>query len=63
MAGPAELEDPPTPSSGDVYSKPRPRPPKTPAHSARVRMQNRRREYLERHPDYFQSLEHELAGT
>ncbi|KAI0008337.1 coiled-coil domain-containing protein-domain-containing protein [Xylariaceae sp. FL0662B] len=44
-----------------AYVKPQPRPPKSPAHSAQIRIQNRRREYLERHPAYFDSLEHELA--
>ncbi|KAI5921779.1 coiled-coil domain-containing protein-domain-containing protein [Camillea tinctor] len=43
------------------YTKPQPRPPKSPAHTAQIRVQNRRREYLERHPSYFDSLEHELA--
>ncbi|OTA62714.1 hypothetical protein K449DRAFT_394768 [Hypoxylon sp. EC38] len=44
-----------------LYVKPQPRPPKSPAHSAQIRVQNRRREYLERNPKYFESLEHELA--
>lgn len=43
------------------YERPQPRPPKTPAHAAQVRVRNRRREWLSRHPSYFRSLEHELA--
>ncbi|KAI2622082.1 hypothetical protein GGS21DRAFT_373550 [Xylaria nigripes] len=43
------------------YEKPLPRPPKTPAHAAQIRVRNRRREWLSRHPSYFRSLEHELA--
>ncbi|KAI0385089.1 coiled-coil domain-containing protein-domain-containing protein [Hypomontagnella monticulosa] len=54
-------EAPPSPPLSSTYAKPRPRPPKSPAHSARIRVQNRRREYLERNPKYFDSLEHELA--
>ncbi|KAI0415758.1 coiled-coil domain-containing protein-domain-containing protein [Xylaria grammica] len=49
----------PLPSSN--YERPRPRPPRTPAHAAQVRVRNRRREWLSRHPSYFRSLEHELA--
>ncbi|KAL7621530.1 hypothetical protein AAE478_008854 [Parahypoxylon ruwenzoriense] len=55
---------PPPPGSSSptsAYVKPQPRPPRSPAHSARIRVQNRRREYLERNPGYFDSLEHELA--
>ncbi|KAI1141161.1 coiled-coil domain-containing protein-domain-containing protein [Hypoxylon sp. FL0543] len=44
-----------------AYVKPQPRPPRSPARSAQIRVQNRRREYLERNPRYFDSLEHELA--
>ncbi|KAH9905291.1 coiled-coil domain-containing protein-domain-containing protein [Xylariomycetidae sp. FL2044] len=43
------------------YLRPRPRPPRSPAHSAQIRVQNRRREWLERHPEYVDSMEHELA--
>ncbi|KAI1361209.1 coiled-coil domain-containing protein-domain-containing protein [Xylaria arbuscula] len=43
------------------YERPQPRPPKTPAHAAQIRVRNRRREWLCRHPSYFRSLEHELA--
>ncbi|KAI0172758.1 coiled-coil domain-containing protein-domain-containing protein [Hypoxylon sp. FL1284] len=50
-----------SPSPTSTYVKPQPRPPKSPAHAAQIRVQNRRREYLERHPKYFESLEHELA--
>ncbi|KAI1186878.1 coiled-coil domain-containing protein-domain-containing protein [Nemania serpens] len=48
-------------SSPPPYERPQPRPPKTPAHAARIRVRNRRREWLSRHPSYFRSLEHELA--
>lgn len=54
-------EAPPSPPLSATFAKPRPRPPRSPAHSARIRVQNRRREYLERNPKYFDSLEHELA--
>lgn len=43
------------------YERPQPRPPKTPAHAAQIRVRNRRREWLSRHPSYFRSFEHELA--
>lgn len=48
-------------SSSHPYERPQPRPPKTPAHAAQIRVRNRRREWLTRHPSYFLSLEHELA--
>ncbi|KAI1379058.1 coiled-coil domain-containing protein-domain-containing protein [Hypoxylon crocopeplum] len=65
-ASPMPPQPPPSPplsSSSPIatYVKPQPRPPKSPAHSAQIRVQNRRREYLERNPKYFESLEHELA--
>ncbi|KAI6089155.1 coiled-coil domain-containing protein-domain-containing protein [Hypoxylon rubiginosum] len=67
-ASPMPPEPPPSPPRSSIspsptstYVKPQPRPPKSPAHSAQIRVQNRRREYLERNPKYFQSLEHELA--
>lgn len=48
---------------GDVsYDKPVPRDPKSPAQVALIRVHNRRREYLQRHPSYYESLDHELAG-
>ncbi|GAP89972.1 putative coiled-coil domain-containing protein [Rosellinia necatrix] len=54
--------DPPSSSSSSSpYERPQPRPPRTPAHAARVRVRNRRREWLSRHPSYVRSLEHELA--
>ncbi|KAH7012663.1 coiled-coil domain-containing protein-domain-containing protein [Microdochium trichocladiopsis] len=43
------------------FAQPRPRAPRSPAQSAQVRVRNRRREYLDRNPAYFDSLEHELA--
>lgn len=65
--GPLDTARPSSPdaaaAAADVaYAQPRPRPPKSPAHSAQIRVRNRRREYLERHPEYFDTLEHELAG-
>ncbi|KAI1343518.1 hypothetical protein F5Y15DRAFT_412302 [Xylariaceae sp. FL0016] len=50
-----------TEASSPEYERPQPRPPKSPAHAAQIRMQNRRREWLERNPKYFDSIEHELA--
>ncbi|KAF5139095.1 hypothetical protein E5D57_002884 [Metarhizium anisopliae] len=47
----------------DLYDKQVPRPAKSPAKTAQIQAQNRRREYLKRHPGYFDSLDHELAGT
>lgn len=51
----------PPPKTVD-YERPVPRDPKSPSRAAQVRVQNRRREYLQRHPSYFDSLDHELAG-
>ncbi|KAM4061170.1 coiled-coil domain-containing protein [Hirsutella rhossiliensis] len=44
-----------------LFDKPVPRHPKTAAQVAHIQAQNRRREYLERNPAYFDSLDHELA--
>ncbi|KAI1130991.1 coiled-coil domain-containing protein-domain-containing protein [Nemania abortiva] len=52
---------PPASPSQPLYERPQPRPPKTPAHAAQIRVRNRRREWLSRHPSYLRSLEHELA--
>ncbi|KAI1110364.1 coiled-coil domain-containing protein-domain-containing protein [Nemania sp. NC0429] len=52
---------PPALPSQSPDERPQPRPPRTPAHAARIRVSNRRREWLSRHPSYFRSLEHELA--
>ncbi|KAJ4147241.1 hypothetical protein LMH87_001779 [Akanthomyces muscarius] len=41
--------------------RPVPRQRKSDAHSAQVQIQNRRREHLQRHPEYLTSIEHELA--
>ncbi|KAK3695612.1 hypothetical protein B0T22DRAFT_497551 [Podospora appendiculata] len=49
------------PASPAAFSQPRPRPPKSSAHAALVRVRNRRREYLARNPGYFKSSEHELS--
>ncbi|KND87942.1 hypothetical protein TOPH_07354 [Tolypocladium ophioglossoides CBS 100239] len=46
---------------GDGFEKPVPRQPKSPTKAAQIQAQNRRREWLERNPSYFESLEHELA--
>ncbi|KAK4215869.1 putative coiled-coil domain-protein [Rhypophila decipiens] len=43
------------------FSQPRPRPAKTAAELADVRVKNRRRAYLDRTPGYFESSEHEFA--
>lgn len=51
------------PPAEDLYSKPVPRGPRSPARRAEVAVRNRRREYLQRHPSYYAGLEHELAGT
>ncbi|OLN86065.1 hypothetical protein CCHL11_05192 [Colletotrichum chlorophyti] len=43
------------------YDKPTPRPPRSPARAKDIRSYNRRREYLNRNPSYFENTEHELA--
>ncbi|KOS18838.1 hypothetical protein ESCO_000077 [Escovopsis weberi] len=48
--------------AGSCYDKPVPRPPKTPAKLAQLQRQNRRREYVRRHPSYLAQLDHELAN-
>ncbi|KAM7201436.1 Coiled-coil domain containing protein (DUF2052) domain containing protein [Naviculisporaceae sp. PSN 640] len=48
-------------SNLDSFSQPRPRPAKSAAELAEVRVKNRRRAYLDRHPGYFESSEHEFA--
>lgn len=50
------------PATPDSLSRPKPRPPRTPIQQAQIRVRNRRREYLDRHPSYFDSIEHEMAG-
>ncbi|KFA47512.1 hypothetical protein S40293_02168 [Stachybotrys chartarum IBT 40293] len=45
-----------------MNEKPVPRQPNPPEKVAQVKTHNRRREYLERHPSYFENREHELAG-
>ncbi|KAM0280152.1 hypothetical protein ACHAQH_004224 [Verticillium albo-atrum] len=42
--------------------KPVPRPPKSHARTREIRAQNRRRNYIERNPEYLESAEHEFAG-
>ncbi|CAP60841.1 uncharacterized protein PODANS_1_21113 [Podospora anserina S mat+] len=47
----------------DVHSRPRPRPrpQRSPSELTRLRVQNRRREYLSRNPSYFDRPDHELS--
>lgn len=52
----------PTGNEG-IFDKQVPRPAKSPAKTAQIQAQNRRREYLERNPSYFKGLDHELAGV
>jgi hypothetical protein len=47
----------------DFFSRPMPPPARTPEQAAAVRKSNRRTEYLSRHPEYYQSEEHEFAGV
>ncbi|KAK7946460.1 uncharacterized protein PG986_010781 [Apiospora aurea] len=55
MADLMSLDRPESPAG-----RPQPRPVRSPARSAQIRIQNRRRAYLDKNPDYFRSLEHEL---
>lgn len=43
--------------------RPVPREPKSDEHRAQIVVQNRRCEYLERNPSYYNNVEHELAGN
>ncbi|ROW10409.1 hypothetical protein VMCG_01742 [Cytospora schulzeri] len=54
-------QDSSLPASPDAFSRPRPRPQRSPEQAARIRVQNRRREYLQKNPSYFDSVEHEFA--
>ncbi|KAJ4386170.1 hypothetical protein N0V93_009063 [Gnomoniopsis smithogilvyi] len=49
------------PGTPNSFSRPRPRPQRSPSQAARIRVQNRRREYLEKNPKYFTSAEQEFA--
>ncbi|KAF5011788.1 hypothetical protein FDECE_2122 [Fusarium decemcellulare] len=49
------------PLQQNAPDRPVPRRPKSPGRAAQIQAQNRRREYLARHPSYFENLEHELA--
>ncbi|OAA74937.1 hypothetical protein LEL_06925 [Akanthomyces lecanii RCEF 1005] len=63
-AGDGDASLPATASSQAAHTtpeKPVPRQRKSDAHSAQVQIQNRRREHLQRHPEYLTSIEHELA--
>lgn len=64
MTPQAEADSPPTgaPGSPDLFSRPRPRPPRSPSQAAKIRVQNRRRQYLENNPDYLSSADNQLAG-
>ncbi|KAK0725761.1 hypothetical protein B0H67DRAFT_532144, partial [Lasiosphaeris hirsuta] len=55
------FDSPPARLESESFSRPRPLPPRSSAQLAQVRVQNRRREYLERNPSYFSSPEHELT--
>ena len=46
-----------------IYEKPVPRGPKSPTRQAQIQVRNRRQEYLNSHPAYFNSVEHELASA
>ncbi|KAL1862756.1 hypothetical protein Daus18300_008400 [Diaporthe australafricana] len=62
MTPQADAESPPpAPASPGLFSKPRPRPPRSPSQAAKIRVQNRRRQYLEKNPDYLSSADNELA--
>ena len=50
------------PATPNPFSQPQPRPTRSAEESAQVRIQNRRRAYLERNPAYVKSNEHELSG-
>ncbi|KAF7558527.1 hypothetical protein G7046_g5631 [Stylonectria norvegica] len=43
------------------FERPMPRRPCSPGRAARIRVQNRRREYLVRHTSYFDNQEHEFS--
>lgn len=65
MTPQAEAKSPPQPpptGSPDLFSRPRPRPPRSPSQAAKIRVQNRRRQYLENNPDYLSSADNQLAG-
>ncbi|CAN8100045.1 unnamed protein product [Discula destructiva] len=49
------------PATPNSFSRPRPLPQRSPSQTAKIRVQNRRREYLERNPSYFTSAEQEFA--
>lgn len=42
--------------------KPMPRPARSPRKSREIRVQNRRRAYVERHPEYVSRADHELSS-
>ncbi|OAA63506.1 hypothetical protein SPI_03669 [Niveomyces insectorum RCEF 264] len=53
----------PTPLSPSFFSQPRPRPSRSPQAAERIRVRNRRLEYLRRHPDYLTSSDREFADV
>ncbi|POS81356.1 coiled-coil domain-containing protein [Diaporthe helianthi] len=65
MTPPADTNSPPPPTaaaaSADLFSRPRPRPPRSSSQAAKIRVQNRRRQYLENNPSYLSSADNQLA--
>ncbi|KAJ0123691.1 coiled-coil domain-containing protein [Diaporthe amygdali] len=62
MTPQADADSLPRPAaSPDLFSRPRPRPPRSPSQAAKIRVQNRRRQYLEKNPDYLSSADNEFA--
>lgn len=49
------------PDTPPLYERPTPRHQTSPSRRAQIQARNRRREHLQRHPAYFDSLDHELA--
>ncbi|KAH8762173.1 hypothetical protein F5883DRAFT_499896 [Diaporthe sp. PMI_573] len=63
MTPQADTDSPPptTAASPDPFSRPRPRPPRSPSQAAKIRVQNRRRQYLDNNPGYLSSADNQLA--
>lgn len=57
-----EAHHPESEASIAYPDKPIPRPPRSRSRLALLRVRNRRLQYLELHPSYFDNTEHELAG-
>lgn len=62
MTPQADANTPPPTGSPDPFSRPRPRPPRSASQAAKIRVQNRRRQYLENNPGYLSSADNQLAG-